>query len=117
MFVRLHPEPYRTAASVSPEPEPRKPPTGSVSFKVVVLVTCTALLGILTANHLAALNGPAYWRWEWRLIPASRIYPATVLAVVPFFLAQLLQEKTRCSNWFGLSLVGLSALALELIAV
>ena len=87
------------------------------SAKLVVMVACTAMLAFLTINHLASLNGPSYWRWEWRAIPGSRIYPAMLLAVLPLFLAQILYEKNRRATWICLILVGASTLALQLITI
>jgi hypothetical protein len=85
--------------------------------RLALLLGCTAILAFLTIHHLAGLNGPAYWRWEWRDIPAWRLYPAMLFGLTPLFFAQVLEDKKRCSPWICLTLVGASSLALQLIAV
>lgn len=61
--------------------------------------------------------GPEFWQWGVRDLPGLRVYPVLLLAALPFALAQWGTEARRWRHRWGLLLLMLAVLALELAAL
>lgn len=85
--------------------------------KFLLLFFVVVALGIATLNHVPGLNGPWYWQWEWRHLEGARLYPAMFVAFLPFVLAQYARLEEARRPAVPLSLLMLSALALQLTAL
>ena len=67
--------------------------------------------------HAPGLNGPWYWKWDWRHINARKLFPGMFIAFLPFLIAQYLYKSGNRSIAMPLGLVMLSTFALQLVAV
>jgi hypothetical protein len=87
-------------------------------IKPAIVIVATIALAALILAHTPWLNGPWYWKWPWRepMLRAWPLYPAAVLAAVPFFLAQWLYAKKGCRPRTVLPLLVLTTFALMLVA-
>ena len=85
--------------------------------KLVAVLVLALVMFLLVLWQTPAVNGPAYWKWNWRRLEALRLYPAMALAAAPFFLAQFLFARYRISPPRLLPLLVVSTLALQTVVV
>jgi hypothetical protein len=72
-------------------------------------------MAVLVHEHVPGLNGPAYWRWDWRALDAARLAPMLV-ALGPLLVAQWVYGTERWPRWFLVALLMMSAFGLQLAA-
>ncbi len=97
----------------SPRPAPGR---RVVAVKLAVVVLITGVMVGLIVLHAHRVNGPWYWMWSWRRLPALRLYGSMALAFVPFLVAHVMRDRRRIGTIGALGLVMLSNLALQLAA-
>lgn len=78
---------------------------------ITTLLTAV-LVAYLIRTHTPYVNGPAYWRWSWRLIDFERIVVMMGVVMVPFAVAQLQHRRGRWPVGINLVLVMASAFGL-----
>jgi hypothetical protein len=77
----------------------------------------TAVLAALVESKAGWIVGPAFWKWGVRDLPGWRVYPVLLLAALPFALAQWGCEFRRWRHRWGVPLLMLAVLSLELAAL
>src|SRR5437764_14855671 len=55
--------------------------------KLIILLLVGGLLAFVLLVHPTWLNGPSYWKWPTRHVPALRWYPPMLLAAAPLLIA------------------------------
>jgi hypothetical protein len=81
--------------------------------KLLLVVLLTALLLTALYRHSPWLNGPSYWKWPWRSVPALRFYQAMLLAGAPLLIAATL---TRLRVGVSIAHLMISMLAMQITA-
>ncbi|HEY1629473.1 MAG TPA: hypothetical protein VGF52_06420 [Tepidisphaeraceae bacterium] len=81
--------------------------------KIVLLILAAVAAALLTFLHVPGLNGPPFFPWPWRRLPASPLYAAIAIAAIPFFAAQFIQRRTVVAFF----LIMLSCFAIKLAIV
>lgn len=99
------------------EKAPRKGRTLWADPRLAILIALTLLLGLLVILHVPGINGPSFWRWQWRDLDPLRVYPILLLASVFFFLAQWLRERRKGSAALPLALLMVGMFATEIAAI
>ena len=84
-----------------------------IRIKLSIVLILTALLSAGLIAHVHWLNGPEYWKWPWRHVPAARWYPPMLLAAAPLLLVA---SFARLRNIFALPLLMISMLGLQIAA-
>lgn len=87
------------------------------SLRVLLTVLAAAALALCVAAHTKGCNGPYYWYWPWRSISPWRLFPAMVLASLPFWVAQYAYHRQNQGVAGALLLLAVSTLLLELVAI
>jgi hypothetical protein len=90
---------------------------GKLRIKLVVVLVATAVVTALLALNVDGINGPTFWHWPWRPIPAGRVFLAMGIASVPFFLALLLDGPGRARRSVAIVLLMISCYALKIASV
>jgi hypothetical protein len=63
-------------------------------IKAGLVVACGAgLTALVLLRTPPGLNGPPFYPWAWRRLPAWPLYPAMLLAAVPVVVAQIMSWK------------------------
>jgi hypothetical protein len=87
-----------------------------VGTRMWIAVIFAVAVVTLVSLHVPYVNGPAFFPWPWRPIPAARIYLSLIIAAVPFFLAQLLPDR-RGTRLAAMLLLMLSCMGLKVASV
>lgn len=103
-----------------PAPVDATPPAAAspraVRWKLALVVLLAAVMATLVVAHVRGVNGPHYWTWSWRRLPAWPLYALMLCAAAPFAAAQWLHARgagiKRC-----LALVAASTLLLQVAAM
>ncbi|MGB7159867.1 MAG: hypothetical protein WBD40_17500 [Tepidisphaeraceae bacterium] len=90
---------------------------GIVALKLAIVLLLTSVMVVLILRHTPRVNGPIYWTWSWRRLPALRLYGTMALAFVPFVVAHVMRDRGRIGRRAAIGLVMLSTLALQLAAI
>src|ERR1043165_5862038 len=96
-------------------PARRVPRAERLKLLAVILMPAAAVA--LVARHTNYVNGPSYWTWSWRHLPALTLYPLMLAAAVPFFVGQWLYARRPDRVRGALALVALSTLLLQVAAM
>lgn len=92
-------------------------PAAEAGWKPAVAVGAGAFLfGVLVIAHFPGINGPYYWQWPWRRIPAVRLLWPILAGMVPFGVAQFAHRRDKWSTSSRLMLLCLSVLLLQVAA-
>jgi hypothetical protein len=100
-----------------PPADPRPAYDRRVWIKLAIVIVITGLMVALTLRHTERVNGPGYWMWSWRRLPALRLFGGMALAFLPFVVAHLLDARRWIRRPIALALVMLSNLAMQLAAI
>jgi hypothetical protein len=65
----------------------------SLQRKLGLTLLATLVLSALVLGHVSGMNGPWYWKWAWKGVGPTRIYPLSALAALPLFSALLLYQR------------------------
>ena len=84
--------------------------------KLTLVVLSSLVLFVLLQRHTPWLNGPAFWKWPWQKLDATRTYPALLAAAVPFAAALWLRARTTSPVAVPLLLLMLAQLLLMALA-
>lgn len=95
-------------------PQPERPARAE-RIGLAVVIAVTALMAALVLAHVPYVNGPWYWKWPWRRLGFWPLYPAAILAAVPFFAAQWLYAKRSWRATRVLPLLMATTFALMLV--
>jgi hypothetical protein len=88
----------------------------SIGFAAVVLVG--VVMAALVVCHCPGVNGPWFWKWPWRRLPAWPYYPFMILAAVPVFAAIALRHwRPRTSVAIALVLIMAGSMTMKLANV
>jgi hypothetical protein len=82
--------------------------------KLTVTLAITVALAALIELHATGINGPSYWTWSWRVLNPWQVYPLTLLAAVPVFLAQAVYRESRARTLAAILLLMVGMFASEL---
>ena len=88
-----------------------------MAVKVSLVVALTAAMVALVHAHVPGVNGPDYWNWSWRRLPALPLYATTFLALLPLLAGVTLAERGRIGARAALALMMLATLAMQLAAI
>ncbi len=56
-----------------------QPEEEATLLKCAVALAFAAGIAVLLVGHVPGINGPDYWQWPWRRLPASRVWlPMTI---------------------------------------
>ena len=89
--------------------------TGGHRLALVLLLT--AVMAGLVLGHVYGINGPWYWKWSWRRLPAWPLYASMlVAAAVPFGLSQWAWLRAHRRK-LAVALLAVTTLSLELTAL
>jgi hypothetical protein len=83
---------------------------------VLLVVGAGLLAATLVVLHTPGVNGPLYWTWPWRRLPALSVYPWMALAALPFAAAQWRYARDPGRTRQALALASLAAMAMMLVA-
>ena len=84
---------------------------------LLAVIALTAAMTALVLLHVYGVNGPWYWKWSWRRLPAWPLYASMLLtAAVPFGLAQYLYLRGG-RIWLAVVMLAATTLALQLTAI
>jgi len=86
-------------------------------IRLIVLVSVAVVLGLLVLLHVAGLNGPWYWTWGWRRLPAARLYATLLVAAAPFFVAQWVHVLRRGRTALAILLLMSAAFLMQVLAL
>jgi hypothetical protein len=92
-----------------------EPAAKSVRWKLGLIVLIAVVMAVLTIAHVRGINGPWYWLWPWRRLGWA-IYPALLVASIPFFLAQWLYARSVRIR-YALLLLALGTFSLQIAAI
>lgn len=84
--------------------------------KLALVILLTAGMAALVLVHAPGVNGPWYWKWSWRRLPAWPLYGSMLLAALPFVLAQAVYLR-RHKLKMAIGLLAVSTLSLQLTAI
>jgi hypothetical protein len=62
---------------------------------LAVVVIAGLLFTVLANYHVGTLNGPWYWKWNWRRLDPVELFATMGVAFVPFLFAQLVWHRRR----------------------
>lgn len=85
--------------------------------KVVMIAVLAALMGTLIILNTPYLNGPGFWAWTYRPIPAAPIYLSLALASIPFFVAQWIDARWRRLRWAAILLMMGACFGMKLASI
>jgi hypothetical protein len=86
----------------------------AIRVKLAIVAAVSALLAIILLTHVQWLNGPEYWKWPPRYVPALRWYPPMLLAAAPLLAAVAFSSKLK--PWIAIALMMVSMLAMQVVA-
>lgn len=80
-----------------------KPPTAAAPWKPALVVGVALTFLILVLLHTSGLNGPFYWKWQWRdpRVPGGPLYLGTFIALLPVIWAQYVFRDGSKSRQIG----------------
>src|SRR4051812_29289248 len=78
--------PSNTRPGEEPANEPDSRP---FRWKLCLLLGITIIMGLLTLAHVQGVNGPWYWKWQWRRMGWT-IYPLVAAGSIPLLAAHWL---------------------------
>ena len=86
---------------------------------VIAIATAAAVvLGVLVILHVPGVNGPSFWPWPYRTLPAWPLYGLLAAAAVPFFVGQVIYHRQpRGATALALVCVALACFAMKLASV
>ena len=93
---------------------PETPPPRVPKVRVGLVVLLTLVMAALVIAHAKGVNGPWYWKWEWRRLPWWT-YAAMLPPLAAFALAQRLHARGRTR--VGLAMLFLTTLTLQFAAL
>jgi len=70
----------------------------------------------LISTHTDGINGPWYWKWPWRRLPALRVYGLMLLASVPVILSVLSFGRKSIPVWLSIALLMIGSSAVRFTA-
>lgn len=81
------------------------------------VLAATAVLAVLIAAHVPLVNGPWYFPWPWRRLPAEDIFPPLAIGFVLFVVAQRIHDRGKMHVSVALAALMLAMLAMASLAV
>lgn len=85
--------------------------------KLAFVLMVAAIVVVLILLHAPGMNGPAYWKWEWRRLEPLQVYVLLPLAAVPIFVAQWLDGARTRRRVISLVLLTVGTLTLRYASV
>jgi len=85
--------------------------------KLAFILVVAAIVVVLIALHTPGMNGPAYWKWEWRRLDALGVYTLLPLAAIPIFLAQWLDGASTRRRVISIMLLTVGTLTLRYASI
>src|SRR2546429_96661 len=109
----------RSGSSRSREQQPMQSdsatPSRSHIPKFLIVVAITIVMAAMVIAHVHRVNGPWYWVWPWRRIPALRAYLGIFLAALPLLVGVLiLQPAKRRPVILAIALVMLGSFSIRI---
>lgn len=85
-------------------------------LKQGVILLAALLVAVLVYVHTDGLNGPQYWKWQYRFppLPAAKVYLPMLLAALPILGAQFFNRKQASRTVTALGALMLGCFALKL---
>lgn len=74
-------------------------------WKLITVVLLTGTMVYLVCTHASNINGPWYWKWLWRRLPAVRTYGLLILAGIPVLVAAFGFGKRWMPVWLAIVLL------------
>lgn len=88
-----------------------------IDARLLTVALFSALLVVLLVQHTSWLNGPTYWKWQWRQLDALYSYPLLLLATLPFIAGHWLHLRGKLAIVTPLLLVMATFFLLQLVAL
>lgn len=85
-------------------------------LKLAAVVLFAGILVTIVTCHVDGINGPGFFPWPWRAVPAAAVYPWLALASLPIFAAQWVTRQ-RGRAWPALVLLMAGCFAMKIASV
>ena len=85
---------------------------------IALATTAAVVLGVLVILHVPGVNGPSFWPWPYRTLPAWPLYGVLAAAAAPFFVGQFIyQRQRRGATALALGCVTLACFGMKLCSI
>src|SRR5439155_16313877 len=72
---------------------------------ICIVLGISATMIVLVALQVPGVNGPWYWKWQWRRLPVVPYWPLMCAGAAPIFAAIFLERKSVLLS-LGLMMLG-----------